>query len=149
MKHSRVVSLLVWLAIGCAFVGFLDATYLTANHLKGTLPPCTLSGGCEKVLNSSFASIGPIPVALLGMAYYVTTCLLGVAYIDRGNPKVLRLMMYVSIVGIVVSGVMVYIQLSVLRSICQYCMVSALCCLLYGALTQFAHIGRLLSSEES
>jgi uncharacterized membrane protein len=125
MIHSKLAKCLAWAAVVCAFVGFLDAAYLTANHLAGKLPPCTIGGGCENVLTSGFAHVGPIPVALIGMAYYLTAALLAVAYLDRQSRKPLLLMLVLSFLGVGVSIVMVYVQLAVLYSVCAYCMVSA------------------------
>lgn len=140
MKHSRIASLLVWLAVFCAFVGFLDATYLTANHLAQVVPPCTIDGGCERVLTSEFAHFGPIPLAAGGMVFYLTAVLFGVAYIDRKSRKALAWMLALATAGIAVSGVMVYIQLEVLHAVCLYCMASAISSLGFGACTLWAAI---------
>jgi uncharacterized membrane protein len=40
-------------------------------HFKHIIPPCSLAHGCETVLTSQYATIGPIPIALIGSAYYV------------------------------------------------------------------------------
>ena len=54
-----------------AFLGFLDSTFLTIKHYQGTLPPCSLALGCEKVLTSQYSTIGNVPIALLGAAFYL------------------------------------------------------------------------------
>lgn len=131
MNQSKVASWLVWLAMVCAFVGFLDATYLTASHLAGKVPTCTISGDCAQVLTSSYSKVAGVPLALFGMAYYAAAVLLGIAYIDRLSPKTLAFMLYLSFAGMAGSGFLVYLQLGVLHSVCAYCMISALCCLGY------------------
>ena len=39
-----------------ALIGFADASYLTVEHYRNVIPPCTTSG-CETVLTSSYSTI--------------------------------------------------------------------------------------------
>ena len=59
-----------------AFLGFLDAVYLTVLHYKNAIPPCTIAHGCETVLTSSYATIFGIPIALIGAGFYLTVLIL-------------------------------------------------------------------------
>ena len=56
-----------------AFAGFVDATYLTISHFRGTALACTISNGCETVTTSAYATLFGLPVALLGLLFYLTT----------------------------------------------------------------------------
>ncbi len=49
-----------------AAAGVTIATYLTWQHLAGTIPPCGPVRGCETVLVSAYAAIAGVPVALVG-----------------------------------------------------------------------------------
>ena len=131
----RIASLLLWLAVVCGFVGFVDATYLTANHFAGTRPPCTIGGGkCSSVLESDYARIGSVPLSLLGMLYYAGAVLSCVACIDKPYKRGrFKLMLVLSWVGVAVSGHLVYLQLGPLKTICDYCMLSALMTVGYAA----------------
>ena len=66
----------IWIARVLALVGFADAAYLTATHYAGASVFCGASGGCETVLSSEFATLGPVPVALIGAVYYGVASLL-------------------------------------------------------------------------
>src|SRR3989344_1604507 len=78
------------LMLGLALVGLADASYLTANHWLGQLPACDLSG-CESVLTSSYATVGPVPVAFIGSVYYLILGLTLVSYLETGREERLRL----------------------------------------------------------
>jgi uncharacterized membrane protein len=106
-------------------LGFFDATYLSVMHYRGTLPACGLLGGCDAVLTSGFAMVGPVPLALLGVVYYAAVFLLAYGYIDTGQVALLRLASGLAGVGFLASLALVYLQLFVIRSLCQFCMFSA------------------------
>jgi uncharacterized membrane protein len=53
-----------------ALVGLADAVYLTIQHYTGEKVPCSVTGGCEAVLTSSYAEIAGIPLAAFGAAAY-------------------------------------------------------------------------------
>jgi uncharacterized membrane protein len=106
-------------------VGFLDATYLTAKHYLGEVPTCSILEGCEKVLISSYATLGGVPVALPGAVYYLVIFLSLVAYLDTPRRSILRFTAYLTFFGFLASLGFIYLQLFVLRAICLYCMASA------------------------
>lgn len=118
-----------WLTIPflvVSFVGFLDATYLTALRYLGETPPCIITTGCEQVLTSEYATLfGTIPTALLGAGYYLALFLLVLLSVELGSRKVLALAALLSPVGLLTSVFFVYLQLFVLKAICFYCMISA------------------------
>lgn len=121
-----------------AFLGFLDATYLTILHYKNIIPPCTIAHGCEIVLTSKFATIGPVPIALLGSIYYITIMILiglllqgkkdlminGLGFLKSPLFKLKSLIFFLTLSGFVVSGVLVYLQAFVIHAFCQYCLTS-------------------------
>lgn len=113
-----------WLCF--SLIGFLDATYLTIQHYRGFLLECGPEAGCDAVLNSQFAVIGGIPLALLGSLYYLSIFLLTVAYGDRKNQKILSMVFILTAAGFLASLVLSYLQLAVIRAICLYCLVSAI-----------------------
>ena len=103
-----------------ALVGVADAAFLTFEHYRGDIPPCTV-GGCEQVLTSPYATLGGVPIALLGLGYYLTILLL--SRIEARWALLARFAIVSS--GLVVSGILAYIQIGILRAICLYCMTSA------------------------
>lgn len=38
-------------------VGVTDTVFVTINHYKGVIPPCTLLNGCETVLTSKYSEV--------------------------------------------------------------------------------------------
>lgn len=105
-----------------AFLGFLDATYLTILHYKNVIPPCSLAHGCETVLTSSYATLGPIPIALIGSLYYLTVIvLLGLLW-HSNNKTIKQLLLVLCSTGLLVSVLLVGIQAFVIHAYCQYCL---------------------------
>jgi len=121
----RLPKKLIWAIILVAFIGFLDATYLTATHY-GTVPLiCGENSGCDTVTTSQYSTVFGIPVALGGALYYFAVLFLSLLYVDRKKSIVLSIIPPFTVVGVLASGWFVYIQLFVLNAICYYCMLSA------------------------
>jgi len=108
-----------------SLLGFLDATYLTAKHYLGEAPACSMIEGCEKVLTSSYATVGRVPVALMGAFYYLAIFFLTVAYLDTKRKGLLYFTARLTMVGFLVSLGLIYLQLFVIKAICLYCLASA------------------------
>lgn len=127
ITNSNAVAKLPLLAAVVALIGLGDAIYLTIHHLTGEKVPCSVTGGCETVLTSSYAEIGGIPLAAFGaIAYFIAFSLAILAAF--GNRKMWFLFgVQVSLMALS-SGYFVYLQLFVIKAICQYCMLSAGVC---------------------
>lgn len=108
-----------------AGIGFADSAFLTAEHLRGVIPPCGVEGGCDTVLTSSYATIAGVPVAALGALYYATLLVLMVAYLDTGYIRILHWASWGTTLGLLASVYFVGVQLFVIGSFCTYCLVSA------------------------
>jgi uncharacterized membrane protein len=119
MKDNKLIlySLIV------AFFGFLDASYLTISHYKNTIPPCTLHG-CEKVLTSAYSMIGPIPLALLGALFYLAVIVICLLILVEGIKKLIWFFHFTVAVGFLISVVLFLIQAIIIKSFCQYCLLS-------------------------
>lgn len=111
-----------------AFLGFADSAYLTVDHYLALPVPCGLTGGCETVLKSAYATIGPVPLALLGALYYLAALCIAVYIHTSENPSRLapRGLLAMSGLGLLASAYLIYIQAAVLHAFCQYCLGSAL-----------------------
>ncbi len=117
-----------WLPFVFLFVsalGFADATYLTVKHFLGTPVPCSILHGCEIVLNSKYSIIYGLPTAMLGAFFYLTVMILSAIYLETKKVIIIKLIVYTTTLGFLASLCFVYIQLFVLKSICLYCMGSA------------------------
>jgi uncharacterized membrane protein len=106
------------------FLGFVVATYLTILHYKNIIPPCSITGNCEKVLTSQFATIGPIPLALLGSLFYLAIIILCILLLTNYKKVFLDLFYLASATGFLVSVILILIQMYILHAFCQYCLLS-------------------------
>ena len=107
-----------------ALFGLADGIYLTIEHVTGRTAQCIASSGCQEVLSSRYAAIGPIPLASLGaLAYFAafSTALLAAF----GYTKCRSL--FALLVGIMfaVTLWLFYLQAFVLHAFCDYCLFSA------------------------
>ena len=113
-----------WLTV--SLIGFVDATYLTIQHYRGASLDCYVLRDCEEVTTSQYATIGSIPIGLLGALYYVSIILLTTAYLDTKHSRLLTIIPLLTTLGFLVSLILVYLQIFVIRALCWYCLLSAL-----------------------
>ena len=116
---------LIWSLIMVSFIGFLDASYLTIAHYTGLALRCSVFSGCDQVTTSPYSMILGIPVALLGVFYYLTILLATLFYFDSKKSSLPRYIAWATCAGLVASIWFVYLQIFVIKAICQYCMISA------------------------
>jgi len=123
-KKAPLWSILALLLI--SLLGFIDAGYLTAKHFQGETPTCSLIKGCDIVTTSQYAEIFGVPVALLGVLYYLTIFILSLIYLDTQNKQVLKIIPGLTVLGLAASIYFVILQLFVIKALCLYCLGSAL-----------------------
>lgn len=109
-----------------AFAGFLESSYLTFKDLTHSQVACSIVTGCETVLTSKYSHIGPIPVSLLGVGYYLCVFLASSAYLMHRRRIFARAIKLLVPIGLGASAVFVSLQLFVIHSICVYCFGSAI-----------------------
>ena len=112
-----------------ALIGIAVAGLLTSFHYNAASAGrfCSTSGGCQTVNTSRFAKIGEVPVAVLGLLGYA-----GVLGLSVGATRILMLrdlaplgIFGVSLVGVLYSAYLTYLELFVIRAICPWCVASA------------------------
>jgi len=107
-----------------SLIGLADAIYLTVQDLTGQSLRCTIVSGCSEVLSSSYAHIGPVPLAALGAFAYFTVFSLSIlaAFGYRfAGPLLIAL---VSLMFLMTLWLL-YLQAFVIHHFCQYCLLSA------------------------
>jgi uncharacterized membrane protein len=124
MTASRFRTILYAAVAIVSVVGLADATYLTVQALTGETLSCGGSPDCFRVLGSSYAKVGGIPVAMLGaLAYFSAfTFATFAAFGYARAPKFLGLMvgmMFLSTLWLL------YVQAFLLHAYCRYCLLSA------------------------
>ena len=122
-NHHRSWRGFVWVVL--SFLGFLDAAYLTIHHYRGTDLVCGV-GDCEKVLTSTYATLGPVPIALIGGLHYLFLFLLAVGYLDTGRPLLARLVRVLIQIGFLISLLLAMLQIFIVHSFCVYFLLSVL-----------------------
>jgi uncharacterized membrane protein len=104
-----------------AAAGVAIAAYLTWIHYQpGALVCLRGSTGCETVSKSSYAELGGVPVALLGLVAYVV--LLVSAFL-RALVSVAAAAA-IALAGLAFAGWLVYVQASILDAWCAWCLAS-------------------------
>lgn len=116
---------LVIVLLVAALAGFADASYLTAEHVRGTVPPCTILNGCNNVLTSKYAAVAGVPLSVAGMLYYGTMLVLLMVYLDTRNRRVLHWACWLTGVGMLASLYFIYVQGFIIGAWCLYCLGSA------------------------
>lgn len=108
-----------------SFLGFLDASFLTAEHFLGGTVPCSL-GQCEAVLSSPYSSLWGIPVAIFGALFYLFVLSIVFFTWETGKKKVTGLLLPAGFLAFLASFYFTYLQFFVIHAICWYCLFSAL-----------------------
>ena len=112
--------------MGVSFFGFLDALYLSIQRASGAKVLCAILEGCDRVTSSLYSTMWDIPVAYLGTMYYLVIFVLAVWFLLSKKEQLISLMSYATGVGFLASTWFVYLQVFILKSICFYCMISAM-----------------------
>ncbi|MGQ0537885.1 MAG: vitamin K epoxide reductase family protein [Gemmatimonadaceae bacterium] len=112
-----------------ALLGLLVASYLSL-YKAGAIAQLTCTvGSCETVQLSRWATLLGLPVALWGVLFYVALLVLAMLGVQgrwadsRGMSVALALL---TGWGVLFSAWLTYLELFVIRAICQWCVVSAL-----------------------
>jgi uncharacterized membrane protein len=113
-------------ALVLSLLGLADSTYLTIAHFTANLLDVTCARNsvinCLKVTTSPQSVILHIPVAILGLAFYVAMTTINLPFFWKSTDvriAWLRLAMIVSGIGFVLY--LVYAELFLIKAICEYC----------------------------
>jgi uncharacterized membrane protein len=111
---------------GLALLGLAISIYLTWVHYADIEPVCTGISDCEKVQSSDYAELAGIPVAVLGIAGYVS--ILASLWLR------VELTVLLAYVAAGFSGYLTWAELFKIDAICQWCVASALASLAIAVL---------------
>ena len=107
-----------------SLIGLGDAIYLTVEHITGASLRCTIISGCSEVLSSSYAQVGPVPLAAVGAAAYFVVFSLAILA-AFGYPLVKLLLKVLVALMFLTTLWLLYLQAFVIHHFCQYCLLSA------------------------
>jgi uncharacterized membrane protein len=130
-----------------AFAGTADAGTLYLAHRSGIQLPCTSGDGCDLVYSSHWSHIGPVPVALIGVAAYVFLLFASVLKltsvpVSSFRLALLLLILIESLVGTCFSWYLQYVSAVFIGAFCIYCRTSAIIMSLIFLITAYEFILR-------
>jgi uncharacterized membrane protein len=118
-----------WRNVAALLLGLVAsgiALYLTIVHYRHDLLVCA-TGGCETVQQSKYATIGPLPIAVLGLVAAVAmlgAAVLRIARRDLALPVTIAIFAMAAI-GVGYEIYLTYVEIWVLEAICQWCVAFA------------------------
>jgi uncharacterized membrane protein len=107
-----------------SLAGVADATYLTVQALTGETLSCGGSPDCFRVLGSSYARVGGIPLALFGALAYFSVFTLA-TFAAFGYARARTLLIPTISAMFLVTLWLLYVQAFLLHAYCRYCLFSA------------------------
>jgi uncharacterized membrane protein len=118
--------------IGLSLAGLGVSLYLMWGYTApGASLACGGSGGCDAVKNSVYASLLGIPLPTLGLISYVSLLALLLVHnhpivSKNGWTAYMALLIFgLSLVGVLYSAYLTYLELFVIYAICHWCVASA------------------------
>jgi len=111
-----------------AAIGTLVSAYLTWVHYSGNLALCIGVGGCEAVQNSRFSVVGPVPIALIGLAGFIAMLAVALLRLRDDAPAWSDTALFaLSLAATLYVAYLTYIELFVLGAVCPWCVMVAVC----------------------
>jgi uncharacterized membrane protein len=110
-------------------IGLIDSGYLSITKIIATDLYCAPGlGDCQSVNASTWSSLFGIPVAYFGFLTYFAILLLMIfgKKIKIVAPYQEYLYFFITLIGILFSGYLTYIEVAVLHTYCQWCVLSAI-----------------------
>jgi uncharacterized membrane protein len=127
MKNKTIIIILLILSI----IGLFASAYLTVLHFIPTDSFCDLNAtfSCSKINQSKYSSFLGIPVALLGLCGYlifiiINLSLLFVKSLEKYKKQLSRLQLTLSVLALIFSLYLTYIEFAVLWTLCILCLTS-------------------------
>ena len=130
MEENKISKILLQVSIIISLIGFLDALYLFYMELSGNFQ-CLINKGifqCETVNTSPYAMFLGVHVSLWGVIFYVILIILLFLALFTSNEYWLSFFLpFVGLWGLGFSIYLTSIEIFVLRLICEFCLLSAIC----------------------
>ena len=117
------------IAIAAAVLGIIDSIYLFIIKISNNKALCIQGvGDCWSVNTSIYSEVWGIPVSILGLLMYVAVMILWIML--PLNPFYKRfapiLNFGLSLVGVIFSAYLTYLEIAVIKAICPFCVLSAI-----------------------
>jgi uncharacterized membrane protein len=129
-----------------AAIGTAIATYLLAIRYAGIPAICGPAlgpfGGCAKVEASVYSSIGPIPVALIGVVGSLVLLFSSLHYLRTRSTVSLNIWVLAAVVGAAIELVLIAIQAFAIGAWCGWC-------LLYGLTVLLSAVAAIIAAAQA
>jgi len=129
-----------------ATIGTVIASYLLAIRFAGIPAICGPAlgpfGGCTKVEASVYSSIGPVPVALVGVVGSLVLLVASVHYLRTRSTISLNIWVLAAMVGAAIELVLIAIQAFVIGAWCGWC-------LLYGLTVILSAVAAVIAAAQA
>ena len=109
-----------------AFIGIVDAASLSYARYTHSDLICGIVEGCNTVAASPYSVLFGMPLAYLGLLFYVFIFILGVWLLSRDGAWLRTVLLATTSIGLASSLYFVYLQTFVIQAYCVYCVISAL-----------------------
>lgn len=117
-----------WIQLAALGAGLGASAILMGEYGSDASSVCGLSGGCDEVRNSAFASFAGIPTPALGLMFF------GLLIALRAMPAPLRIQRLVATAGAVGALFFLAAQAWLVGAFCRYCIIVDVSAIAYGAL---------------
>jgi uncharacterized membrane protein len=127
-NRKKMTKKLNWVSMILAVIGILDSVYLLIYKITNNYAMCLGSGDCSTVNASRYSTIYGIPVSLLGiLAYLAILIFLILEFRNLFSSDNSNLLVFgISLVGVLFSAYLTYIEFYVIHAVCPFCIVSAI-----------------------
>lgn len=136
---------LPWLLMALlSLPGLAAASYLTYSHYADQPTVCSGIGNCELVQTSEYSKVAGVPVALMGLLYFVALGAIAWARLLRAPVAVawaLPVVFSLAVGGTAFVTYLTSIELFVLHAICIWCVSVAVMTVMNLALALWARAG--------
>jgi uncharacterized membrane protein len=113
-----------WTAFLLSLAGLGDSIYLTIDHFTGKLPVCAATGivDCAKVTTSAESKFLGIPVALLGLLFFVAMAVVNFPRLwEATSHNLVRIRLAMVAVGMAFVIYLFAAELFLIKAICLWC----------------------------
>lgn len=121
----RAATVYLVLAAAGAFVALLLTSFHVSVGAEARL--CSTAAGCGTVNASPYSKVAGIPIALMGLGAYVVIGGIALASLKRESVRAWSAVVIfgISLVGVLYSAYLTYLELYVIRAVCPWCVASA------------------------
>ena len=124
--------LILFIIIILSLAGAIDAGYLLVQTVSGKAVVCPSVpigrfnlNQCNIVLATPYAKFMGLPTALYGLVAYLFFAILVLYELTNRRLGAIKLLMYLSGLGVLISAYFIYLQFFVINALCFYCLTSA------------------------